>query len=122
MPTPFVDALRGADRPAFEQLLAENVVFNSPVRSYREREEVLGLLTLLGGLLPDLAVRREVSEGAETVTFLAATVDGQPIDGVLDEQRATDGGVAEVTLMLRPLKTLLVAVERMGAALAARNS
>jgi hypothetical protein len=88
------------------------------VRSYREREQVLDLLTHIGGVLPELAVRRQVDEGTETVTFLAGTVGDRPIEGVLDEQRNADGRVAEVTLMLRPLKTLLVAVERMGAALA----
>ncbi len=118
MTTPLVEALICQDRASLERVLDTHVAFHSPVRTYRERDQVVHLLILIGGLLDSTSVLREVWAGDETVTVLAGRVGEEAIEGALDERRAPDGRVTEVTLMLRPLKTLLVAVERMSAALA----
>ena len=115
--TTLIRALNDCDRSAFEQLLADDVAFNSPVRTYRERADVIHLLTTLGGLLGDVRTVREWSgpDGAATVVSVG---DGDDrLDGVIEELHGADGRVVEVTLMLRPLGTLLHAVKRMGRAL-----
>lgn len=122
MPTSLVTALSNGDRSLLETLLADEVLFKSPVRSYRGRAEVVPLLALIGGLLPGLVTERVLSGDGETVTFLAATAGDRRIEGALSERHAPDGCITEMTLMLRPLKELLVAVERMGTALAAAKT
>jgi hypothetical protein len=119
MPTALVDALLTRGSAAIELLLEDDVAFHSPVRSYAGRDEVSRLLAYASGVLPDLEVQRELSQGSDTVTFLAGRIDDRPVEVMVYERCARDGRVAEITLMLRPLKSLLIVVERMAAALAA---
>jgi hypothetical protein len=112
-----LDAIRASDREALDALLADEVVFNSPVRTYRDRDEVIHLLSLIGGVLDDVRVTR--TEGA--ATFIAGRAASHEIDGVLAETRENDT-VTELTLMLRPLDATLKAVEKMGRAIAAAPS
>jgi SnoaL-like domain len=114
MSTPIVAAIANGDAAALHDLLAEDVTFNSPVRSYTGRDEVVHLLTTIGGLQEELRTTRCVDAPGETVSF----IETRGLDGVLDERYDGDGRVTELTLMLRPLSELLDAVKRMGAALA----
>jgi len=107
-------AIRERDRQALGALVADDVVFNSPVRSYRGRDQVVDLLALIGGVLDDLTATREV----ETVTFVKGHVDGEELDGVLVAIRGADDRISEITLLLRPLATLRAAVRKMARALA----
>jgi hypothetical protein len=104
------------DREALTGLLAEDVVFHSPVQTYRGRDQVIHLLMTIGGILEAVEVTRQV----ETVTFFAAQVEEHPMDGMLDEH-GDDGRVKEFTLMLRPLAALQAAVARMARALSDRD-
>ncbi len=113
MSTPIVAAIANRDAAALHDLLAEDVTFNSPVRSYTGRDEVVHLLTTIGGLQEELHATRCVDAPGETVSF----IETRGLDGVLDERYDGDGRVTELTLMLRPLSELLDAVKRMGAAL-----
>jgi hypothetical protein len=112
-----IDALRAADRRAIAALLADDVAFHSPVADYRGRDEVVNLLATIGGVIDDVRVRRELVDGAETVTFVEGELAGRPVDGVLDQIRDASGLIAELTLMLRPLDALMEGVKRMAAAL-----
>lgn len=94
-------------------MLAEDVIFHSPVQTYRGRDQAVHLLVLIGTILEGTDVTREV----DGVTFFTAYVGEHPVDGVLVE-RADDGRIAEVTVMLRPLAGLQAAVARMARALA----
>jgi hypothetical protein len=114
MSTPIVTAIRERDARALNELLAEDVRFNSPVRSYEGRDQVVHLLTTLGGLQTELHATRCVDAPGEIVSF----IEMPGLDGVLDERYDGDGRVTELTLLLRPLSELLDAVKRMGAALA----
>jgi hypothetical protein len=116
-----VEALRGGDRAALEGLLAHDVVFHSPVRTYEGRAVVLHLLATIAGVLDDIEPARVVSGARETVTFATARVGDAAADAVVDERFDDEGRVAELTLMLRPLDVLLSAVERMGRALDRRS-
>jgi ketosteroid isomerase-like protein len=109
-----LSAIRERDREALAALVADDVVFNSPVTTYRGRDQVVDLLALIGSVLDDMTATREV----ETVTFVKGHLDGDELNGVLVEIRDGDGRIAEITLLLRPLATLQAAVRRMARALA----
>jgi hypothetical protein len=97
--------------------LAEDVVFHSPVATYRGRADVAHLLATITGVVEGIEPRRSLAEGDVRVTFFDLRVGGADADGVLEEVTAGDE-VVELRLMLRPLESLLVAVKAMGAALA----
>ena len=115
---PLLAALEERDRDVLTGLLAEDVVFHSPVQTYRGRERVVHLLMTIGGILEAVEVTREL----DGVTFFTAQVEEHPMDGVLDVHEDDDGRVAEFTLMLRPLAALQAAVARMARALAEKGS
>ena len=110
-------AIAAGDREALDRLLAEGVVFHSPVQTYRDRGQVLRLLVTIGGVIDDVEATRQL----EGVTFFTARVEEHPVDGVLDTRANADGRITELTLMLRPLAQLQAAVARMARALAERS-
>jgi hypothetical protein len=109
-----IDAIRGSDADALHATLAEDVVFHSPVQTYRGRNQVVHLLTIIGTILDATDVTREL----DGVTFFAAYVEEHPVDGVLVQRADEYGRITEITLMLRPLAALQAAVARMARALA----
>jgi hypothetical protein len=109
-----LEAIAARDRDALTAMLAEDVVFHSPVQTYRGRDQVILLLMTIGGILESVDVTREL----DGVTFFTAQVEEHPMDGVLDQHSDEGGRVSEITLMLRPLASLQAAVARMARALA----
>jgi hypothetical protein len=107
-------AIASRDRDALEGMLAEDVVFHSPVQTYRGRAQAVHLFVTIGSVLDRVEVTREV----DGVTFFEAQVEEYPVDGVVDQRVGDDGRIAEITLMLRPLPGLQAAVARMARALA----
>ena len=111
-----LEAIAAQDRDALVELLAEDVVFHSPVQTYRGRHQVVLLLVTVGSILDSIDVTRQV----DGVTFVVAEVEEHPVDGVLVQVARDDGRIGEITLMLRPLAQLQAAVARMARALADR--
>ena len=111
-----LDAIDRQDRNALVEVLADDVVFHSPVQTYRGRHLILPLLLAIGGIIENVEVTRELDD----VTFFAATVEEHPVDGVLVEREVGESRIAEITLMLRPLAQLQAAVARMARVLAER--
>jgi hypothetical protein len=109
-------AVAQSDQEGLEGMLAEDVVFHSPVQSYRERQQIVRLLVTIGGVIDGVEVTRRL----DGVTFFTAQVEEHPVDGVLVQETGADGHVTEITLMLRPLAQLQAAVARMARALAAQ--
>jgi ketosteroid isomerase-like protein len=107
-------AIATRDRNALDEMLAEDVVFHSPVQTYRGRAQVVHLFVTIGSVLDRVEVTREV----DGVTFFEAQVEEYPVDGVMDQRVGEDGRITEITLMLRPLPGLQAAVARMARALA----
>jgi hypothetical protein len=107
-------AIERSDRDGLEAMLAEDVVFHSPVQTYRGRPQVVRLLVTIGGVVDDVEVTRTLDD----VTFFAAKVEEHPVDGVLVQTAGEGGQITEITLMLRPLAQLQAAVARMARALA----
>jgi hypothetical protein len=98
--------------------LASDVVFHSPVATYRGRADVAHLLGTIAGVVESFEPARELTGPGTRVTFFTARVGERGADGVLEETHE-DGEAVELRLMLRPLDSLLAAVKAMGAALAA---
>jgi hypothetical protein len=107
-------AIAESDRDGLEAMLAEDVVFHSPVQTYRGRPQAVRLLVTVGGVVDDVEVTRTL----DGVTFFAAKVEEHPVDGVLVQEAGDDGQITQITLMLRPLAQLQAAVARMARALA----
>jgi hypothetical protein len=112
-----LEAIDQEDRDGLVELLADDVVFHSPVQTYRSREQILRLLLAIGGIIENVEVTRQL----DGVTFFAATVEEHPVDGVLVEREVEEGRIAEVTLMIRPLAQLQAAVARMARVLSERG-
>ena len=111
-----LEAIDGEDREALVELLVDDVVFHSPVQTYRGREQILRLLLATVSIIENVEVTRRL----DGVTFFAATVEEHPVDGVLVEREVEEGRIAEITLMLRPLAQLQAAVARMARVLSER--
>ncbi len=115
--TCLVRALLAADRPAVEAGLAAQAVFNSPIRQYSARAEVVHLLVLIGTILPGARIERSWRGDDGAATVISANMDGARLDGIVEELHDNRGRVREVTLMLRPHSAMMPAIKRMAAAL-----
>ena len=116
---PLIDALSTAERGALAALLAEDVVFHSPVATYRGAPEVLRVLGTVADVLDEIRVVRELPDGEDgAVTFVAGRIGEHELDGVLVQRGSGDGHIAELTLTLRPLEGLLAGVREMARRLA----
>ena len=116
--SPLVDALRDRDRSALAGLLADDVVFDSPVATYAGAEQVLVLLATISDVIEELRVEREVPDGNGAITFVAGRIGEHEVDGVLVQAAGDDGRLVHLKLMLRPLAGLLTGVKQMAERLA----
>jgi hypothetical protein len=107
-----IDALRERDTAALTGLLTADAVFHSPVQSYEGRDLALRVLSAVAQVIDDIQVVSEFGRDDETITFATGTVGKSKLEAVLRELRAPEG-IREVTLMVRPLGALQVAMERM---------
>lgn len=109
-----LEAIREQDREALGAMVTEDVVFHSPTTTYRGRDQVVQLLALIGHVLDDVTATREV----ETITFIQGRLGDDELNGVLVEITGADDRIVEITLLLRPLATLQLAVRQLARALA----
>jgi hypothetical protein len=120
---PFRAAVEGRDMAAAVALLAEDVVFRSPVvfTPYRGRDAVGTILHAVSEVFEDFRYVREVGAAGEPdhVLVFHARVGGLEIEGIDLLHTAADGQVDELTVMVRPLKAALALAEAMQAKLAA---
>ena len=115
--TEFVRAMLAADRGALESELATDVAFNSPIRRYPTRAEVLHLLTLIGSILPGARIERTWRGPDGAATVISVMLAEGRLVGIVEELHDAAGQVREVTLMLRPHSAMMPAIKRMADAL-----
>jgi ketosteroid isomerase-like protein len=116
----------GEDRGALAELLAEDVVFHSPVVFTPQRgkpvtSQYLEAATrvLAGGAEGGVRYTKQVLAGDTAVLEFETTVDGRYVNGV-DIVRCDDAGrIVEFRVMLRPLQGIQAVHEAMGRLLAA---
>lgn len=100
-------------------LLADNVVFRSPVafKPYQGRPLVHAIIRGVGRVFTDFRYVREIddSDGRGHALVFETTVDGVSLQGC-DFIRLDDHGlISELTVMVRPLSAANALAEAMGA-------
>ena len=115
--TEFVRAVLAAEPQAIDSAVSESAAFNSPIRRYERREDVLHLLRLLGTVLPGAVVERTWPGNGGAATVISAVFDEGELHGMIEELHDRHGRVREATLMLRPHSVMMPAIKRMAAAL-----
>lgn len=106
------NAFLAVDLDALGKLLDERSTFRSPVTEYVGRERILELLGPIGHVLAEPRLTGTLTAEREFAATFTAQVASRQADGVV-HVIAGDERVRSITLMLRPLKTLLAAVEEM---------
>jgi hypothetical protein len=114
-----VAAFLGGDAAAVAELLAPEAAFHSPVTDYHGRERVREVLSAVAQVVTDATASSVLDAPGQTVAFFSAKTQGRHCEGVLRVVVGPDGDVTDVTLMIRPLKSLLLGIERMKSLLAA---
>jgi hypothetical protein len=117
-----VEAFLRGDHEAMIELLSPDATFHSPVTDYHGRERVGEVLGALVQVLTEARASIRFEAGGATAAFFTATLDGRPGDGALLVVAGPDGSVSDLTLMVRPLGSLLVGIERMKALLTAHGA
>lgn len=118
---PFRAAVEARDFEAATALLADDVVFRSPVvfRPYRGREVVGALLLAVSRVFEDFRYEREIgAEGArDHALVFRARVGDRDIHGCDFLHTDDDGLIDDFTVMVRPLSAALALAEAMKAQL-----
>jgi len=120
---PFRAAVEAGDIEAAVALLAEDVVFRSPVafRPYRGRAAVAPILRAVVQVFEDFRYVREIgaADAADHALVFQARVGDQQLEGA-DFLHVGDGGsIDEFVVMVRPLSATVALATAMQARLAA---
>jgi hypothetical protein len=94
-------------------LLAETVVFSSPVADYEPRVRASHVLGLIPGVVDEVRATMRWDGDRETVSAFTARIGDDRLDGMLREERDGSGALVHVTLFLRPYRSLTAAIGRM---------
>jgi len=112
----FRAAVESWDLGAVGELLAEDIVFHSPVtfHPFIGRETVAQLLGLVGQTFENFRYTDELqTDGAHALIFRAA-IDGKELEGIDLLRFDDDGLIADFTVMIRPLSGLIPFAQAMG--------
>jgi hypothetical protein len=118
----FREAVEAGDLAALTSLLAEDVVFHSPVsfKPYRGREQVGWILAAVATVFEDFTYVAEAESGRQSMLRFRARVGERQAEGVDLIERDEHGAVIALTVMVRPLSALQALAEAMAARFAAR--
>ncbi len=116
---PFRTAVEARDEAAIEQLLADDVVFTSPVafKPYPGKAITAAILRGVMRVFEDFRYIREIadSEGRDHALVFEATVAGKKITGCDFLHVDDDGLIDDFMVMVRPLSAATALAEAMGA-------
>jgi SnoaL-like protein len=120
---PFGNAIVAGDIDAALALLAEDVVFHSPVvhTAYQGRDAVAPILHAVSQVFEDFRYTGEIGapDAASHVLVFRTRVGDREIEGIDLLHTGADGLVDELTVMVRPLSGAMALAEVMRARLAA---
>jgi hypothetical protein len=114
---PFRQAVEARDTAAIEELLADDVVFTSPVAFKPYPGKALTAAILRGAMrvFENFRYVREIADGRNHALVFEAEVDGKALTGCdflhLDE----DGKIDDIMVMVRPLTGANALAEAMAA-------
>ncbi|GGP76216.1 nuclear transport factor 2 family protein [Streptomyces abikoensis] len=116
---PFRKAVENRDEAAIEALLAENVLFTSPVvfKPYAGKAITAAILRGVMRVFEDFVYVREIAnpDGRDHALVFTATVDGKRIQGCDFLHFDEEGKIDDFTVMVRPLSAAKALAEAMGA-------
>lgn len=116
--------VRNPDPAGLDALLADDVVFHSPVvhTPQRGRKLVAGYLGAAFQVFFNPAFRyvREIVGASDAMLEFETEIDGIQVNGVDLVKWNAEGRIVEFKVMVRPLKAITVVHQRMAALLAAQ--
>ncbi|MFD7326204.1 nuclear transport factor 2 family protein [Streptomyces sp. NPDC059875] len=116
---PFRKAVENRDADAVAALLAEEVVFTSPVafKPYEGKAITAAILRGVLRVFEDFTYVREIAnpDGRDHALVFTATVNGRRIQGCDFLHFDEDGRIDDFTVMVRPLSAAQALAEAMGA-------
>jgi hypothetical protein len=118
-PNAFRAVVEAGDFAAVGDLLADDVVFRSPVafKPYEGRAIVAAIIRGVGRVFTDFRYVREITDddGRGSALVFETLVDGVSVNGI-DLIRLDDGGlISELTVMVRPLSAANALAQAMAA-------
>ncbi|CCH79856.1 conserved hypothetical protein [Nostocoides japonicum T1-X7] len=117
--TSFRDAIEAHDLDAMEALLADDVVFRSPVayRPYPGKAITAAILRAVSEVFEDFHYVREIRDagGRDEVLVFEASVDGLSLTGCDVLRYDDDGRIVDFMVMVRPLRAAEALSRRMAA-------
>jgi ketosteroid isomerase-like protein len=118
---PFRAAVEAHDSEAAAAVLAEDVIFRSPIvfKPYVGRAAVSPVLAAALRVFDDFVYEVELGseDGRDHALMFRARVDGKDIQGCDFLHHDQDGRVVQLTVMVRPLSAALALRDRMVAEL-----
>lgn len=116
---PFRQAVESGDHERISDLLAENVVFTSPVafKPYPGKAITSAILRAVVRVFEDVRYVREFSseDGRDHALEFEATVDGKKLNGCDFLHVDADGRIDDLKVMVRPLSAANALAQAMGA-------
>jgi hypothetical protein len=116
---PFRQAVEARDHTAIEALLADDVVFTSPVayKPYPGKPITAAILRGVMRVFEDFRYVREIgdSDGRDHALMFEATVAGKKVSGCDFLHVNDDGLIDDFVVMVRPLSGASALAEAMGA-------
>ncbi|MFD9894059.1 nuclear transport factor 2 family protein [Amycolatopsis sp. NPDC059027] len=114
---PFRAAVEAGDHEAVAALLAEDVVFTSPVafKPYQGKPITAAILRAVFRVFEDFRYVREIADGADHALVFQATVDGKEITGCDFLHTDEAGLIDDFMVMVRPLSAAKALSEAMAA-------
>ena len=113
----FRQAIESWDFDAVEKLLADDVVFTSPVafKPYPGKSITAAILRGVSRVFTDFHYLREINDGQDTALIFEAQVGDVTVNGCDFITVNDDGLISELTVMVRPLKAAHALADAMGA-------
>ncbi|MEU9449744.1 nuclear transport factor 2 family protein [Streptomyces sp. NPDC048277] len=116
---PFRKAVESGDMDAVAALLADDVVFTSPVafKPYPGKAITAAILRAVSRVFEDFTYVREIAnpDGRDHALVFTATVAGKKLQGCDFLHFDEDGKIDDFTVMVRPLSAAQALSEAMGA-------
>jgi hypothetical protein len=123
-PHPYREALADRDFERLVELLADDVVFHSPVISapgFEGRDSVAALHAMIFNAASDTEYTHEFDDEGAHVLVYNARMLGKPFKATTLLEFNPDGKIREIWVMVRPLTGVVAIAEAIGSQLAKRR-
>ncbi|MEI6621519.1 MAG: nuclear transport factor 2 family protein [Actinomycetes bacterium] len=111
------------DPQRLADVLADSVVFRSPIVHTPQRGRELTTLYLTGAMVvlgnDTFSYVREVADGSTAILEFTSDIDGITVNGVDMIEFDADGRIVDFKVMLRPMKAITLVGQKMSEMLAA---